>query len=227
MRTLSPGLVVSAVVVAVADCAAEARAFESWLFPLHAFESFTSCLGFYDNSWSCFDASEGTETGDFVGLRASTLLWSVLEEVDIINCSQFVFCLMSYVSGLFVELSASRRKSCRYSRKCNQFTLLYKLLLGSFSDGFLVSRFWLGRTVSAQPGGFCPVLGSKADFWLVWGRDICLLLRPVQPRYEAACLRSHTNRLVASVIPGPISIYIPGFQSGTCPTLVLTLVNFL
>jgi hypothetical protein len=56
----------------------------------------------------------------------------VLEEFDIINCSQFVFCLMSYVSGLFVELSASRRKSCRYSRKCNQFTLLYKLLLGSF-----------------------------------------------------------------------------------------------
>jgi hypothetical protein len=40
-------------------------------------------------------------------------------------------------------------------------------------------------------------------------------LRPVQPRYEAACLRSHTNRLVASVIPGPISIYIPGFQAET------------
>jgi hypothetical protein len=45
-------------------------------------------------------------------------------------------CLM-YLSFL-VELSASRRKSCRYSRKCNQFTLLYKLLLGSF---LMVFRF--------------------------------------------------------------------------------------
>lgn len=60
------------------------------------------------------------------------MLWSVLEEVDIINLLAIRFLPYVLLYGLFVELSASRRNSCRYSRKCNQFTLLFKLLLGSF-----------------------------------------------------------------------------------------------
>jgi hypothetical protein len=75
------------------------------------------------------------------------------------------------------------------------------------------------------------VLGSKADFWLVCDRyilDIEINITLVLNFYYIRSMLGRYGYLpqvipiwLVLLIPEPISIYVPRFQLGSCPRLVL------